>query len=293
MHQRIDLAGIASCVVLLVACGGQSLSSNGGDAGSGANQAGTANEAGTNSGGASNNAGASSSGGATNEAGRANNEWLEACFAAPTAGDASCSAAFMYYTHSAERGLCVPFLYGGCGGTRNLYKTLAECQAACAGGIPSSDTCERASECVLGSPGCCSACDGPSITGHDFIAYNPKHRAEVVTCGDVACGACPEPEGERTYKYFIPNCVAGRCVVQDIRQTPFTECAADTDCMLRHGSGCCQGCGGGSDDVISVRNDGSFEKLVCEAPTPCLACVPAEIEKRPVCSDGRCGVGDP
>jgi hypothetical protein len=147
---------------------------------------------------------------------------------------------------------------------------------------------------VLAGAGCCGPCDGPGLTPHDFIAYNGKYAQQVQICGDVACGACPEPDGEGSYKYFIADCVKGRCVVEDLRNSPLTSCEHDTDCDLRHGNRCCEACASGSDDTISVRSDGSFEELVCGGtPAACPPCVPAGFDRVPVCSDGHCAIGDP
>ena len=34
---------------------------------------------------------------------------------------------------SSSGGSCVPFIYGGCGGTENLFDSGVECEAICAG----------------------------------------------------------------------------------------------------------------------------------------------------------------
>jgi hypothetical protein len=62
------------------------------------------------------------------------------------------------------------------------------------------------------------------------------------------------------------------------------------DCKLRHGASCCESCGSG--DLISVRNDGSFEKLVCsEGPVACNGCAPLpDPSAIPVCTQGRCDI---
>ena len=142
---------------------------------------------------------------------------------------------------------------------------------------------------MLGSTGCCGVCDGPNVTAHDFIAYNRQYNAQVMTCGDVACGACPPPLGEGATKYIVPTCVQGQCVVQDLRTSNATACKAASDCQVRAGSGCCPSCE--NVDLISVRKDGSFEDLVCGSQRPpCAACMP-NINAVPSCeADGHCGI---
>jgi len=280
--------------LLLGGCGGQSTSAgSGGSAGSEHSQAGAhaagagkSNEGGAPSAGGRSGASGSASGGSSGSAGS------DACSGPPTLGDASCSAIFLYYTFDAAKGLCVPFEYGGCGATANAYRSLDECQRACPAGSLATDACTGAGDCVLGIPGCCGPCDGPNITTHDFIAYNRKYVDQVATCGDVACGPCPQaPPAERTAKYFVPNCAAGRCIVEDLRQSAVTACEQDSDCQLRYGTACCPSCDDDASNLIAVRGDGSFEELVCASgPLPCLACVPPVPNALAICQAGRCAV---
>ncbi|HYQ14348.1 MAG TPA: hypothetical protein VEQ58_01280, partial [Polyangiaceae bacterium] len=120
--------------------------------------------------------------------------------------------------------------------------------------------------------GCCGVCDGANVTAHDFIAYNRAYEKQVKTCGEVACEPCPDSLGEETVKYFLPNCVAGQCVVEDLRTSDLTACELDSDCRARAGNGCCPGCG--SKDLLGVRSDQSFEDFVCAEPMPCPQCAP-------------------
>ncbi len=191
-------------------------------------------------------------------------------------------------------GLCTPVVYGGCGATKNNYKTLAECQEACHGGNPNYDSCKVASDCALGSAGCCGVCNGSGVSAHDFIAYNRQHAQEVNPCagGNVACGACPPADpAQNTRQFFVPDCVRGECVVDDVREADVTACKTDGDCRLRSGTGCCEGCG--TDELLAVRNDGSFEKLVCGEFIP--PCDPCDVAPPPnavaVCNPaGHCSV---
>jgi hypothetical protein len=52
-------------------------------------------------------------------------------------------------------------------------------------------------------------------------------------------------------------------------------------------TGCCEGCNGG--DPVAVRNDGSFEKLVCSPSSVCAGCLPEPSSAVPYCGqDGHC-----
>ncbi len=43
----------------------------------------------------------------------------------------SCYAFFPKFTFSSDEGKCVPYVYGGCMGTENLYDSEAECKETC------------------------------------------------------------------------------------------------------------------------------------------------------------------
>jgi hypothetical protein len=294
-------------LVLANACGGQSFKNGGGeagDAGSGGSNAVSGSSsggeayAGSSTKGGEAHAGSSTKGGSSASGGGSIGgapPFMSACAGPSTqTGDGSfCAAYIRRWTHDVATGLCMPVVYGGCGATKNNYETLEACQKACPGGAPNYDACKLPSDCVLGETGCCGVCDGPNVSKHDFIAYNKANEAKVVTCGsgDVACGACPNPEGQTTRQFFIPNCVNGECVVDDLRESDVTACKSPSDCKLRNGTACCEGCSIGN--LVSVRKDGSFEKLVCgDEITPCLACVPPlPSDAVATCEpDGHCGI---
>jgi hypothetical protein len=121
------------------------------------------------------------------------------------------------------------------------------------------------------------------------VAYNKARAAELPQC-DVACGACPPPDGSGARRYFVPNCVQGECVVEDIRTSDATACTTADDCRLRQGTGCCEGCG--NDELVAVRNDGSFEKQVCgDFIPPCDDCLPSiPSDAGPSCEGGHCRI---
>lgn len=258
-------------IALASACGGQSFTGNG-------------SSAGTSSGGGSP---------------------VTACDAAPETG--MCEAYIPSWYHEPSTGICRPFVYGGCGGNDNRYPTLEACQKACPSGNPNYDVCKLPSDCLVTGVGCCGICDGPNITAHDLIAYNREYAgflqcgvpfgvagnaAEPGVAAPIACAPCPAPlPGQGTLQYFVPDCLAGQCAVTDLRTSPVTACKSNEECKLRYGLGCCEGCGPG--DVAAVRNDGSFEQLVCgSGDVACDACAPQPIDAVAYCgAEGHCEVG--
>jgi len=279
------VCGVGFVLLLGSACGGQS--SRGGGAGSGGSSptAGGSNRAGTKA----------TGGGSGTTAGAGGTVDREAC-TGPSDDNldgSGCAAYFQRWTHDETTGICKPVAYGGCGATKNNYESLEACQKACHGANPNYDACQAPTDCVLRSSGCCGVCDGPSISAHDFIAYNKKYTAQVDPCvGDVLCGPCaPGDPATNQASNFVPNCVGGECVVEDIRESDVTACTTTDDCRLRYGNRCCEGCTG--DGVIAVRRDASFEELVCgELIPPCAACDPGPLPNVTASCDatGHCGV---
>jgi hypothetical protein len=285
-------------VVLAAACGGQSFTSGSdGDAGSSSTagktaQGGSASHAGTTSRAGSGTTGGNSTTGGTgviiagspSTAGAGGAvQWNEACDAAPVPGN--CDAYIQAWYHEPATGLCMPFVYGGCGGNANRYASLADCQKSCPGGNPNYDECKVPSDCLVTGTGCCGICDGPGISAHDLISYNRAYQNQL-QCGlalnvagdaagvaaPIACAPCPAVVGGALHNFF-PSCVANQCAVEDVRTSATTACKTAADCKLRNGTSCCEGCGSG--DLVAVRKDGSFEKLVCEGEAiACPACVP-------------------
>jgi hypothetical protein len=280
--------GAALAVVFASACGGNSFS--GGDdpkggegSGGSVTTGGTGNVAGKGSGGSSSKAGTTSHAGTTSSAGAGGNQGGDACNAYPDSGN--CEAYLERWYHDPATGLCRGFVYGGCGGNGNNYESFEACQKACPGGSPNYDACTKPTDCVVAGGGCCGICDAPDLKARDLIAYNKQYAANLFLCGgtagaaappgDIACVPCLEPPADSgSLKYFVPNCVQGACVVEDIRTSSVSLCKTGQDCTLRSGNGCCESCGGSQ--AIAVNNTGAFQKLVCgDMLPPCAACEPA------------------
>lgn len=280
--------GAALVVVFASACGGNSFSSRddakGGDGSGGTTTTGgTLNVAGKGAGG-SHSAGTTATAGTTSTGGTGagGNPGGDACNAYPDAGN--CDAAIERWYHDPATGLCRGFIYGGCGGNDNNYESFEACQKACPGGSPNYDTCTKPTDCVVTGGGCCGICDAPDLQARDLIAYNKQYAANLFLCGgtaagaapagDIACAPCAPPIGDHgSLKYFVPNCVQGTCVVEDLRTSSVTLCKTEQDCVLRSGNGCCERCDGLQN--IAVSTTGAFQKLVCgDLLPPCAACEP-------------------
>ncbi|WP_437795931.1 BPTI/Kunitz domain-containing protein [Sorangium sp. So ce693] len=201
-----------------------------------------------------------------------------------------CDAAFPKYWYDPAAGACREFTYGGCEGNENRFDSLDACEEACRGELPDIGVCNAPSDCVLVSRGCCGACDTASAENFGAINRAGTKLDEIIKgCGGVACGACPEvTEAERTTQYFTATCEAGRCVVLDVRESPLTECAIDSDCVLRDGLGCCEGCDGTG--IVALSQSAELDALVCPAGMgACPPCAPVFPDgMTAVCSSGRC-----
>jgi hypothetical protein len=313
-----QLAGAGSLLLALAsACGGKSSTIHADDGGS--SQGGSQNTAGQVSAGSSLGASASNGGstslggsvssGAASSAGAGNAATGgyagEACTAPPDSGE--CDAAIPSWYHDAATGICRPFVYGGCGGNANVYASLAECQKTCFGGSPNYDTCSQPSDCVIAGNGCCGVCDGPGVDLNSLIAFNPEYTSrsglqcviplEAPAPGapgpgqePIACAPCP-PVMNGALKYFVPDCVRGQCAITDLRQSPLTTCKTSEECVLRHGTHCCEECT--TTNLVALRSDVAFQKLVCgSGDIACDDCAPPPSDAVAYCAaSGHCEVG--
>jgi hypothetical protein len=195
------------------------------------------------------------------------------------------------YYHDLKTGLCTPFVYGGCNGNDNRFPTQEACLAACDGGTPNFDVCSSPADCVLASPGCCAACDPVDRTA--VVALNGRYLADytsIIGCAGVACAPCPEvSEEQKSRQNFVATCQLGRCIAIDIRTTDVTKCQSATDCSLRDGADCCEGCDGTG--IVSIASLDDLRSLTCGDMPTCPGCVtriPPDLV--PGCEDGRCAV---
>lgn len=284
-----------SCVLVALSCGGstsENRGSGGGQTG-GALGSGGSNAGGSNagsSGSAGGGVGGSGIGGSGQGGAGTGGASQERCLLPAETGP--CEAAFPVWYHDPVSGVCLPFTYGGCQGNDNRFESREACESACNGVSPNLDECQVHSDCTLTSPGCCAGCE--PVDERMLVAVN-RHRtvefAELHGCSGVACGPCPEvDELERTSQNFVPICRAGQCTVLDIRTTTATECEDASDCRLRDGATCCEGCDG--QGLVAHDVNASLEPLVCDDEFPgCLACIPPIPEEYfATCVSGRCRV---
>ena len=157
------------------------------------------------------------------------------------------------------------------------------------------DACRAPGECTLLAATCCGGCD--QATDQSLVAVNRsavEAYAHVKGCDAVDCAPCPPVgEPERTRQNFVAACQQGLCSVVDIRSTDLTACKLASDCRLRDGAECCEGCDGQGIVAVNRSADADLAKLVCSVPPQgCPPCVPPPLTGlRESCMAGRCNVG--
>ncbi|XP_059475897.1 thrombin inhibitor hemalin-like [Neocloeon triangulifer] len=106
------------------------------------------------------------------------NASLEVCLRGPMKEGAliECDAYLPMYTFRAASGECEGFIYGGCGGSENLFATRAECEHACRHLVRE----RRGLDC--GQP----TEKGRCLAALHRFAYNPTSR----DCDEFVYGGC-------------------------------------------------------------------------------------------------------
>jgi hypothetical protein len=135
------------------------------------------------------------------------------------------------------------------------------------------NACTGPGQCVLveAARDCCVRWCG-SVGISFFTSIHVAHLADW-HAGQVCAGCrtpCSDAEQqafEESARYIVPICQNNRCTPLDIRQHDVTACAADTDCSLRYGSGCCAD---SSQELIALSDEVAFQALLCANRfTPC------------------------
>ncbi len=199
-------------------------------------------------------------------------------------GGTVCDGYAPVFQHNPDTGLCVPTVFGGCGGTRNVFATRQDCESACPGGGANWGACQHDADCTLRRVTC--ACE--PLGEVSFVSLNTQHVADF-SATQPDCPACEAvSEYDATGKYYKPVCAAGQCSALDIRKSPATECTTDADCILRDGAACCPGCDG--EEIVAV----SVAAQLCDVAQPCSACAgQISPDLHAACSDGRCDLRPP
>jgi hypothetical protein len=193
-----------------------------------------------------------------------------------------CAAAISRFYFDAARGVCEPFVYGGCGGNENNFGTLDACYAECGGPVSEETRCEISMDCTVVPVECCGHCGDATLA--DLTAIRRDHLEEFTRpCQLVDC-AC----ATTTPAWAAATCSQGRCVAVDIRETEYTECTLETDCVLRRGLDCCENCASDGSDLVAVRKGLDIGELTCGALVDCQSCATEPRSVYASCEEGRC-----
>jgi hypothetical protein len=182
-------------------------------------------------------------------------------------------------------GTCKTYGSSQCRGSAN-YFSLRGCLETCPNARPEVDACGSDFDCVVVDTACCASCE--PVSQSSLIAVNALRAGDYRDpCPPVACAPCP-PVDEllTTRQYFVPFCSAGKCVVRDIRGSEYTSCSVGSDCVLRDGAECCEGCDGRG--LVALNRSGggrTCDNAGCDACTPIIP-----VEYRALCDGSQCRV---
>ena len=201
-----------------------------------------------------------------------------------------CEGAFLSYAYDVETGLCLPFYYGGCEGNPNRFETSEECYQMCEGARAGGAAyCETSLDCAPISTGCCS-CSAASIV--TVVGVNRANLGIVgaTKCATVDCDPCTV---DPAFAWFGASCRENHCVAWDSRNADLTACTSASECRLRLGLGCCEGCFGGADALVAVNASREKAWLCPDLPEPCPVCPGGPAYPGfafAACANGRCAL---
>ncbi|GMV13859.1 MAG: hypothetical protein AMXMBFR56_20830 [Polyangiaceae bacterium] len=150
---------------------------------------------------------------------------------------------------------------------------------------PTLKTCNGPGQCVLATSDCC-LCGVPELT--DYVAMNQASAGQCNCQGPICdCAMMMNPN-------LAASCESGQCAAWDVRlREDYAGCKLDSDCSLRDGLGCCEGCGPIAEQLVAVRTDSeaALKQAMCEPNSACSKCM---IQYPPnataLCNAGRCQV---
>ena len=160
-------------------------------------------------------------------------------------------------------------------------------------------SCQKADDCVLvPERNCCRPCDPLEFSG--LAAVNVKHKDDFLShegCADAKCPACPDLglDLPLSSANFFVLCEKNRCVAADLRFSKYTKCAANSDCKLRWGLRCCDGCS--DNELVTFNPKSSLLSDICPAkkplcPPPSPECLAHRHSYEAECSAGNCQLAD-
>uniref|UniRef100_A0A023GCE3 BPTI/Kunitz inhibitor domain-containing protein n=1 Tax=Amblyomma triste TaxID=251400 RepID=A0A023GCE3_AMBTT len=130
--------------------------------------------------------------------------YASACYGPAVVGP--CKASFTRWYFNATTGKCYKFIYGGCRGSSNNFKTKIECLRACSKSHPPKSVCEKKPD-----PGPCKASFPAwyfdSETGYcrRFVYGGCKGNGNRFPTCSKCMQACGKPGSKQKCKKFSPK----------------------------------------------------------------------------------------
>jgi hypothetical protein len=185
---------------------------------------------------------------------------------------------------------------GGSAGTAGMAGTSTSGGAAGSAGaggaivdatVPDMFACTGAGQCTLMANKCCAPCEPAALSQYTAVNTNSvaAYKASL-DCGTIACTPClrPSDPSQINTPQFAAICQAGRCAAIDVRTNAVSRCTGNTECSLRWGTGCCEGCSGTTGGLVAISASAELRALVCGANAgacpPCVPVYPANVTAR-------------
>jgi hypothetical protein len=155
---------------------------------------------------------------------------------------------------------------------------------------PALDACGPFDTCTPLPVGCCTPCG--DVEASMFFAVNAKNVSKASErCAGTGCPACIGFD----YGNIGARCVSGKCQVFDVRkEKELSGCTDLSECTLRHGVRCCEGCSSNELVSVSLKGETILPTQVCPADgsrPPCPECAPQpDPNAKAACVQGTCRV---
>jgi len=177
---------------------------------------------------------------------------------------------------------------GAGGATAGSTSVATGSSTATGGGM--FNACSQPGSCTLVAKTCCGVCGAPMLSDVVGVGIGQEsgYRESVCSPNPAPCPACAEQPNWNLFS--VCDVAASTCVAVDVAASPYSECAAASDCTLRRGLACCT-CSFAGGDWVAVAKEklGALSAAVCAPDQACDACEPAPPpELVPACVNGHC-----
>jgi hypothetical protein len=163
-----------------------------------------------------------------------------------------------------------------------LFFVMGAMVSTCSGRRPAPEddarfwtACEGPGTCTVAPRGCCDFCGQTTLDDVDAVNVGSTmmaaHRKATCREPSASCPACSAPEEPN----LVARCELGACVAFDVRDSNYSTCTMDEECIMANPSTGCEPCAEMLPDhvlALSTYRAAAYQSEVLGREPGCAAC---------------------